>query len=90
MKRRFNNTPVEQRKCTECDKTEDELHFLTECRRFNDERKSLYDAIFKTCENFIELSNKDKMIYMMSTCDKDVINKLGKFVLQCMQKAGYT
>ena len=85
---RFNNTPVEQRKCNECDKIEDELHFLTECKRFNDERNILYEVILKTCENFAELSHKDKMIYMMSTCNKDVINKLGKFVLLCMPQAG--
>ena len=29
--------------------------------------------------NFLESSHKDKLIYMMSTCNKDVINKLGKF-----------
>ena len=37
---------------------------------------------------FLESSHKDKLIYMMSTCNRDVINKLGKFVLLCMQQAG--
>ena len=41
---RFKNIQLEDRKCCECNKLEDELHFLTDCKRFNDSRNSLYEC----------------------------------------------
>lgn len=86
---RFKNTQLEDRKCYECNKLEDELHFLTECKRFNDLRNTLYECISENCENFKDLCDKDKLIYIMSTCNETVIKKTGKFIMQSMQRAGY-
>jgi hypothetical protein len=86
---RFNNTPLEERNCTLCNTLENEIHFLTECKKFDTLRKELYDSINEVSTNFMELENTEKFIYMLSTCDENIIRKIGKFLFECMQNAGY-
>jgi hypothetical protein len=86
---RFKNIPLDERKCNECNVVEDEIHFLTECSKFANLRLSLYECMSETCENFGELCNKDKFIYMMSTCNESAIKEIGKYLVKSMEKAGY-
>ena len=71
-------TKVEDRLCVKCGVTEDEVHFLTQCSHFLQERKSLFETVTKNSCNFNNLSDVDKMIFLLSS-EGDIIRAVGKF-----------
>ena len=63
-----------ERKCTSCNKIEDEFHFLLECSRYHDIRKKLIPAYYwQSCSMY-------KFVKLIQCTDKKVIKGLAKFI----------
>ena len=67
--------------CTRCsiNEVEDEQHYLFTCPGMESKRKILYDTIEKSCINFKHLNNKNKLIWLLNTEDKNILLELCKF-----------
>ena len=48
---RHNNTDVSDRKCTFCDKIEDEIHFTVECQLYRTTRSKFFNDCNITCDD---------------------------------------
>ncbi len=70
-------TPLEDRLCA-CGDMEDELHFITKCALYEQQRIKLYHSVIEQCPNFINLTNEDKLMYLMSA-EGTVIKETAKF-----------
>lgn len=68
--------------CTRCsiNEVEDEQHYLFTCPGMESKRKILYDTIEKSCINFKHLNNKNKLIWLLNTEDKNILLELCKFL----------
>ena len=68
--------------CTQCsiNEVEDEQHYLFTCPGMESKRKILYDTIEKSCINFKHLNNKNKLIWLLNTEDKNILLELCKFL----------
>ena len=68
--------------CTRCsiNEVEDEQHYLFACPGMESKRKILYDTIEKSCINFKHLNNKNKLIWLLNTEDKNILLELCKFL----------
>ena len=47
------------------DETEDEMHFLFNCLRYNDLRQIFIAKSVETCEGFLSLSDEQKLKYIL-------------------------
>ncbi len=74
-------TPVEERVCTTCPNrpVEDEYHFLMTCINYDEERLKMQQEVTKMCPNFINLSNRDKFIYLL-TAGTEVARPVARFI----------
>ena len=60
--------PSDKRFCLECpDQVGDEIHFLTECKAFNEDREILFEKVTEEYHNFVNLSKENKMIFLLSS-----------------------
>jgi hypothetical protein len=57
---RYQGVPRHNRVCTKCfsNVIEDELHFLFECSKFDEDRESMLFEITTACSNFRNLKSK--------------------------------
>ena len=80
--------PIEMRLCQLCDKNkiEDEEHFLMECEVYSEERTVAFDNISKISENFYNLDEYEKFIWLMSSRHKGVLHTLAKLLVECRIK----
>ena len=81
---RYQGTLRQDRICLKCtsNEIEDEKHFLFVCSKFILERESLFINIIKTCKNFGSLANKDKLIWLMTTENVEVLICLSEYTLK--------
>ena len=58
---------MNERTCQICnsDETEDEMHFLFNCPRYNDLRQIFIAKSVETCEGFLSLSDEQKIKYLL-------------------------
>lgn len=77
---RHNNIALENRLCDQCHVLEDELHFLIECSKYNTQREELFNIVSNSCQIFSTLSNENKMIYLMSCENENIIKEVGDFI----------
>ena len=73
-------TPVADRKCLICDVIEDELHFLLNCKINLIERNTFFDKIVQTYEEFTYLNDVEKITFIMTNCNPQLLKWLGKFL----------
>ena len=72
-----------ERKCFICkEKIENEMHFLTECPLYKNERAILYQACRENSKNFTSLTKEQKFIFIMTNECANVMRSLGKFVFE--------
>ena len=64
---RFRKLKVEERVCMLCktNNTEDEIHFVCHCNVYNELRNNLYAQISANFENFNEMPDEEKFVYIM-------------------------
>ena len=69
MTGRHRKIKLENRTCSQCNNTEnlveDEFHFIVKCDKYSNKRKLLYQSITKNHDDFKNLSNEQKFIYIM-------------------------
>ena len=74
------------RKCPFCKtEVEDECHFITKCLLYMKNRNELYSVIKRICLHFDNLSDKQKLIYIMRNENPSIIISLSKFVSESMK-----
>ena len=59
--------------------TEDEIHFITECKLYGT-HDHYWNIVYEKCPNLKNLSNRDKFIYLMTQEDKDLTTLVMKLV----------
>ena len=80
--------PVEERTCLICKRNciEDERHFLMYCQEYDDIRHELHSLIYNNDPFFANLSDDDKIRYLL-TLDKENTSKIvGKYIHLMFQK----
>ena len=77
---RYNNINVEDRICELCslNEIEDEQHFVCSCTLYSVLREELYAKIVETDDDFIQLPQDEKFVYLMKKKQK----LLSKFVYE--------
>ena len=59
---------------------EDEIHFITECPLYEVERTNLYIECLYSSEAFQLMTNKERFIFIMSSENSKILQKLANFV----------
>ena len=77
-------TPRNERFCQYCkalniSTVEDEIHFFLTCPLYNDERKQLFDSIYRNFPNTASLNEQNLFIWLMSQEDNHTTRILGHF-----------
>ena len=74
------------RLCTKCNlsKTEDEIHFITECPHYLDHRQPLLTKLAEL-PNTSTLNKEAQFIWLLTAEDKDTCQKVGKFIYDCFE-----
>ena len=69
---RYQGIPPDSRICKKCGsgEIEDKIPFLFVCSKLSVERKTLLDTIADTCSNFMNLTNEQQFIWLMS-CENE-------------------
>ena len=69
------------RLCPNCNKVEDEIHFLIDCSKYNNERKIMYNKIEAFLPNFSEIpDSKSKFILLMTQGNLEVSKILATYI----------
>ena len=71
-------TNISDRKCPKCGVVEDEVHFLTQCTQYIQERKILFEYVAQYSHNFNTISDTDKMCFLLSA-EGNIIRAVGKY-----------
>lgn len=69
-----NKTPLDDRKCIECNKLEDEFHFIIECSRYT-ELRNMYIKRY-----YWRRPNMPKFIELLTSDNNNVIKNLSVFI----------
>jgi len=67
---------------------EDEIHFVTSCKRYENKRQAFDNTILSLNKHFGNHSKKDKFIWLFSNENKDVLLNLATFVYEGYQLRG--
>jgi len=71
--------PLEDRKCTFCDKLEDEFHFILECSLYHDVRKQYIKKYFWCRPSMFKLKQ------LFESKNEIVLRRLGMFIFKCFE-----
>ena len=81
---RYVGEKPEDRLCILCNNIEDEVHVLSKCQKYENQRKILYDKL--TDFKIISRIDPNKTFFsLMKNRDKHMMNAVGKFI-QCCKK----
>lgn len=72
--------PREERKCSFCDKLEDEYHFLFECSLYNDDRQVFIKSYYRRRHNMQKASE------LLQSNNKKEIKNLAIYIFKCFEK----
>ena len=79
------NIKIKDKICKYCQSSEveDEIYFLINCQKFTNERKELFPKIEKFCKCFSSLTDDNKFLWLMTSEDAFVIEKLACHIFTC-------
>ncbi len=63
---------------------EDEEHFLLHCPLYSNERETWVNSITDIFPDFVNLSNGDRFIFLMSYKDSELANLIGNAIHNCL------
>ena len=87
-KRNNEDTPT-PRNCKFCqNQIEDEQHFLINCNKYVSHREKFFSVITNKVPNFRSLTETEKMIWLFSMEDHDLINTLATYIKCCLDLRG--
>ena len=78
-------TPLDLRICDKCDlkRVEDEVHYFSECPKFDAKRNLLFNIVKKYNINFENLSASDKIFWCFSCENSEIVDQLSCFLQEC-------
>ena len=79
-------TPRAQRLCVNCNKVEDEIHFLIHCKLYENQRTSLFQKINCVNPYYLDFEDKDKFIFLMTNNNPSILTWVAKFIHESMIK----
>ena len=81
---RYSNVPRNQRFCNKCNSGSigDEIHFLINCDKFLNDRKTFFELVENNVQNFSNLNDEQKFIYLLTSENIPVLNAIGKYILK--------
>ena len=79
---RYSKLEVAECLCKKCDKVEDDIHFLIECKLYDSVRKKFFSD-----NNIISIggNTRDTLIYCLNNKDKNLILNVAKFTTACFE-----
>ena len=82
---RYKNIPISERLCKMCNlgKTEDEIHFMLECPKYDTIRSIYLQQCADLCKNFATLNCKDQFIFLLSNENEKLIETTASYIWQC-------
>ena len=84
-KGRHLNIPREQRLCSHCKCIDDEKHFLLHCTTNSELRSSFLNILNTENQIFNNLSESEKLSYILNPSTPSQVNKLGSFLKKSHQ-----
>ena len=84
---RYKKIDVNNRICKFCTlgAVEDEHHFIFSCPLYNNKREDFMCGLINNNNNFENLSNNEKLIWLMSNEDDDVILDFSNYIYNCFK-----
>jgi hypothetical protein len=83
---RYKNKPRYERLCSGCLKVENEVHFLFECNSYSTLRDNFTNSISSIVPNDLKLNNDQKLIYLMTCEDKNILRLTPLFIFNCFKR----
>ena len=84
-KGRYIKIPREERLCQKCSRIEDECHFFLYCEKNSTLRKPFFDHLINENDSFLNLSETDKLKFILNPTSLNLVNKLGSFLKQSIE-----
>ena len=84
---RFENKPLEERKCPFCDIVETESHVLLDCDTYSDLRQDIFNRATKIDRAFDTFSAVDKIRFLFS--NHDMISTVAKICFNILQRRAF-
>ena len=78
-------TPLEKRVCPVCALIEDEIHFICDCRIYDDIRTIFFSKVISLFQNYEYLNSQEKFIFLFNHENPNVLNWLGQFILDAFE-----
>ena len=80
--------PREERICQNCNFNEvkNEIHFLTQCTKYNLKRADFYRTIFLSNLNFGLLNDRNKAMWFLLQEKEELLSELGGYIQKCLDK----
>ena len=82
---RYKKIPREERLCQKCKQIEDEIHFFFYCQKNKALRESYIEYLTDENMYFLQLSDYNKLKYILSPSSQTQVNKLGSFLKQSIE-----
>jgi hypothetical protein len=83
---RYKNKPRDERLCSGCLKVKIEVNFLFECNSYSTLRDDFTNSISSIVPNYLKLNNDQKLIYLMTCEDKNILRPTSLFIFNCFKK----
>ena len=80
---RYENKPRDERLCSGCLKVENEVHFLFEYSTLRDD---FTKSIFSIVPNYLILNYDQKLIFLMTFEDKNILRLASLFIFNCFKR----
>ena len=77
--------PIDQRICNYCNlnRVEDEFHFVSVCKLYQNERKVMYANINDFVPQFETFSEMEKFSFLMGNKESDILLVFIKYISKC-------
>ena len=79
---RYSNKKLEDRLCSDCNLTEDEIHVLCQCNKYQILRNQMYQTLIEKNIN-VNKTHKEILIDLFTSHDIDVLKAVGLFIFLC-------
>ena len=88
---RYTGIPCNLRICPHCNNEEiqDEIHFLFKCPTYHKDRSDLYEIVDNVCPCFINLTDVEKLMWLMNAEDKNVLVAVSKFIISNLKQCSW-
>ena len=86
--RRPQKVPLSERICDTCNEIEDEVHLITNCRKYENQRNILFSELGEIYPIFSTSNSLDKFIFIMNLDDVNKIQVVKEYFLTIFTHRG--